>query len=151
MYVWRVEERRDSWPPLPAARTGAKVALVERNAYLGGANTATYNTGIGWLGDSDGYRIIGGPGFEFLERMEAAREAFITRGGGTGRKRWSDTIFPESTKRYALEMVAEEPNIELFLHTWAGDVLMEGERITGLVVQSKSGRQVILAKSFVGL
>ena len=83
---------------IAAARTGAKVALVERNAYLGGANTATYNTGIGWLGDSDGYRIIGGPGFEFLERMEAAREAFITRGGGTGRKRWSDTIFPESNQ-----------------------------------------------------
>ena len=134
---------------IAAARTGAKVALVERNAYLGGANTATYNTGIGWLGDTDGYRIIGGPGFEFLERMEAAGEAFISRGDTGTKKRWGDTIFPESTKRYALEMVAEEPNIELFLHTWAGDVVMEGERITGLVVQSKSGRQVILAKSFV--
>ena len=133
---------------IAAARTGAKVALVERNGYLGGANTATYNTSVGWLGDSDGHRIIGGPGFEFLERMEAAGEAFITRGDGTGKKRWNDTIFPESTKRYALEMVAEEPNIELFLHTWAGDVLMDGERITGLVVQSKSGRQVILAKAF---
>src|SRR4051812_22710435 len=125
-----------------AARAGARTALVERNAFVGGANTATYNTGPGWTGDSDKNQIIGGPGWEFLERMEREGHAIINR--VTKRTQ----IFPEATKQVALDMVVEA-GVELFLHTWAGEVLMEGQRIRGLVVQSKSGRQVILAKSFV--
>jgi hypothetical protein len=127
---------------IAAARTGAKTALIERNAFIGGANTATYNTGPGWTGDSDKNRIIGGPGWEFLERMEREGHAIINR--DTKRAQ----IFPEATKEVALEMLMEA-GVELYLHTWAGEVLMQGSTIKGLVVQSKSGRQVVLAKSFV--
>jgi len=125
-----------------AARAGARTALIECNAYVGGANTATFNTGPGWTGDSNKDRIIGGPGWEFLERMEREGHAIINR--DTKRTQ----IFPEATKQVALEMVVEA-GVELFLHTWAGEVLMDGRNIRGLVVQSKSGRQVILAKTFV--
>jgi hypothetical protein len=125
-----------------AARAGARTALIERNGFVGGANTATYNTGPGWTGDSDKNQIIGGPGWEFLERMEREGHAIINR--TTKRAQ----IFPEATKQVALEMVSEA-GIELFLHTWAGEVLMDGGRVRGLVVQSKSGRQVVLARTFV--
>ncbi len=125
-----------------AARAGARTALIESNGFVGGANTATYNTGPGWTGDSLKDRIIGGPGWEFLERMEREGHAIINR--DTKRSQ----IFPEATKEVALEMVAEA-GVELFLHTWAGDVLMDGRTIRGIVVQSKSGREVILAKTFV--
>ncbi|HVZ63772.1 MAG TPA: FAD-dependent oxidoreductase [Lacunisphaera sp.] len=125
-----------------AARAGARTALVESNGFVGGANTATYNTGPGWSGDSERHQIIGGPGWEFLERMERAGHAIINR--ETKRSQ----IFPEATKEVALEMVVEA-GVELYLHTWAGEVLRDGGRITGLVVQSKSGRQAILAKTFV--
>src|SRR3954462_3379616 len=125
-----------------AARTGARTALIESNGFVGGANTATYNTGPGWTGDSDKHQIIGGPGWEFLERMEREGHAIINR--DTKRTQ----IFPEATKQVALEMVMEA-GVELFLHTWAGELLTEGGKITGLVVQSKSGRQVVLAKTFV--
>lgn len=127
---------------IAAARTGARTALIERNGFIGGANTATYNTGPGWTGDSDKNQIIGGPGWEFLERMEGAGHAIINR--DTKRAQ----IFPEATKQVALDMVVEA-GVELFLHTWMGEVLMEGRAIRGVVVQSKSGRQVVLAKSFV--
>jgi hypothetical protein len=127
---------------IAAARTGARTALIERNAFIGGANTATYNTGPGWTGDSDKHQIIGGPGWEFLERMERDGHAIINR--DTKRTQ----IFPEATKQVALEMVIEA-GVELFLHTWAGELLMEGRTIRGLIVQSKSGRQVVLAKTFV--
>jgi hypothetical protein len=125
-----------------AARTGARTALIERNAYVGGANTATYNTGPGWTGDSEKHQIIGGPGWEFLERMEREGHAIINR--DTKRTQ----IFPEATKEVALNMVVEA-GVDLYLNTWSGEVLMEGRTIRGLVVQSKSGRQVILAKTFV--
>lgn len=125
-----------------AARAGARTALIESNGFVGGANTATYNTGPGWTGDSDKNLIIGGPGWEFLERMEREGHAIINR--DTKRTQ----IFPEATKQVALEMVMEA-GVELFLHTWAGEVLMDGSTIRGVVVQSKSGRQVVLAKTFV--
>jgi hypothetical protein len=125
-----------------AARAGARTALIESNGFVGGANTATYNTGPGWTGDSNKDQIIGGPGWEFLERMEREGHAIINR--DTKRTQ----IFPEATKQVALDMVVEA-GVELFLHTWAGEVLMDGRTIRGLVVQSKSGRQVILAKTFV--
>jgi hypothetical protein len=125
-----------------AARAGARTALIESNGFVGGANTATYNTGPGWSGDSDKNQIIGGPGWEFLERMEREGHAIINR------ETKKSQIFPEATKEVALNMVVEA-GVELYLHTWAGDVLMDGGTITGLVVQSKSGRQVILAKTLV--
>src|SRR3954465_5197050 len=127
---------------IAAARTGARTALIERNAYVGGANTATYNTGPGWTGDSEKHQIIGGPGWEFLERREREGPAIINR--VTKRTQ----IFPEATKEVALNMVSEA-GVELYLHTFAGEVVMEGETIKGLVVHSKSGRQIIVAKTFV--
>ena len=125
-----------------AARAGARTALIESNGFVGGANTATYNTGPGWSGDSENNRIIGGPGWEFLERMEREGHAIINR------KTKKSQIFPEATKEVALNMVVEA-GVELFLHTLAAEVLVADGVITGLVVQSKSGRQVILAKTFV--
>ncbi|MBL9216813.1 MAG: FAD-dependent oxidoreductase [Opitutaceae bacterium] len=125
-----------------AARAGARTVLVERNGFVGGANTATYNTGPGWTGDSECNQIIGGPGWEFLERMEREGHAIINR------KTKRTQIFPEATKIVALEMVMEA-GVQLYLHCWAGDVLVEQGTIRGLVVQGKSGRQVILARTFV--
>ena len=41
-----------------AARTGARVLLVEKAGYLGGCTTAPYNTGLSQFFDSDGNQII---------------------------------------------------------------------------------------------
>ena len=127
---------------IAAARTGARTVLVERNGFLGGCITGTYNTNPGWTNDSHANQIVGGVGWEFLERMEEQGHALIDR------QRWRAQIFPEGTKLVALEMVVAA-GVELYLHTWFSDVLMENGVIKGAIVQSKSGRQVILAKSFV--
>lgn len=127
---------------IAAARSGAKTALIEQHAFIGGCNTATYNTGPGWLGDSDCNRIIGGPGYEFLLRMEEEEAAIINR------ERWRAQIFPETTKKIALEMVLEA-GVDLYLHTWFSEVLMDGDKITAIVLHNKSGTQVIRAKTFV--
>ncbi|MGH9837788.1 MAG: FAD-dependent oxidoreductase [Blastocatellia bacterium] len=47
-------------------------------------------------------------------------------------------------KILAMQM-AEEAGVELMLHTQVVDTLREGDRVAGLVVQNKSGRQVINA------
>ena len=124
-----------------AARTGAKTILVERFGYLGGCLTTTYNTTPGWFTDSDGYQIIGGIPWEYIERMQAEGECFLM-----GAK--SPQIWPPTTKKVALDMITEA-GVDLYFYTWVSDVIMDDGAIQGIVVQSKGGRSVILGKTFV--
>src|SRR5690348_11169132 len=55
-----------------AARTGAKTVLIERNGFLGGSATATYNTNLSSSYDSEGNRIMGGIPWEVIDRLAAA-------------------------------------------------------------------------------
>ncbi|MGQ9493297.1 MAG: FAD-dependent oxidoreductase [Anaerolineae bacterium] len=127
---------------IAAARSGAQTILVERYGYLGGCLTGTYAAEPGFFGDSDGNLIIRGIGWEFIERMERAKASIVDR------KWWLVQIFPEAVKAVALEMVLEA-GVELYLHSWASDVLVEKGSIQALIVQNKSGRQVIAGKVFV--
>ena len=125
-----------------AARTGANTLLIERHGYLGGCSTAPYNTSIGWFGDSHDQLIIRGLPMEYLQRMEKDGQAFITRNGT------KNQIWPPYTKKIAFDMV-EEAGVNLWLHSWAYDVVMEGQTLKGVVIQTKGGRGVILGKTFV--
>jgi hypothetical protein len=123
-----------------AARTGAKTILVERLGYLGGCTTAPYNTSLTLLFDSDGKQMIRGLAWEFLTRMEQEGQAFIL---GTRNQLW-----PPYTRKIAADMVTEA-GVELYFYTWASDVIMRGDTIEGVIVQSKAGRGVITATTFV--
>lgn len=125
-----------------AARTGARVILIERYGYLGGSLTGTYATTPGFFGDSEGNQIIGGLGWEYVERMERAGAALIDR------EWWQVQIFPEATKDVALDMV-QEAGVDLLLHCWVSDLIYDRGVIQGVIVESKSGRAVIQGKVFV--
>jgi hypothetical protein len=127
---------------IAAARAGARTILIERYGYLAGCLTATYSTTPGFFGDSEGDRIIGGIGWEFVERMEAAGAALVDRDW------WTVQIMPEAAKSVALEMILEA-GVELYLHAWAADVVLREHALEGVVTESKSGRQVIAGKAFV--
>jgi len=127
---------------IAAARTGASVILLERYGYLGGSLTGTYTTNPGNFGDLEGNQIIKGIGWEFIERMEAAGFAIVNR------DLWTVQTFPEASKTIALEM-ALEAGIEISLHTWFSQPLLDGARLRGVVIESKSGREVVRGKAFV--
>lgn len=127
---------------IAAARSGARTLLVERMGYLSGALSGTYATNPGHFGDSDRRQVIGGIPWEFMERMEQAGAAIIHR------ETWRVQTFPEAAKAVALEMVVEA-GVQLYLHSWANELLMEEGVIQGLVIQTKSGREVVLGKAFV--
>ena len=57
-------------------------------------------------------------------------------------------INPEKLKLVMLEMLHEAGAL-LQLYTFASDVMMEDNRITGVITESKSGREAILAKVIV--
>lgn len=133
---------------IAASRQGAKVLLVERNGFLGGTMTSASLGGICGLYSVDGETlvpVVQGIADELVGRLEA-------RGGTKGPKRWLKTAsLPYDL--FAMKCVCDdmvlESGIDVVLHTELVDVIMEGERIHGVILNSKNGRWAAVAKVVV--
>ena len=118
---------------ISAARNGAKTMLIEHFNCLGGI--ATSGLMSHWTGDSEG------PIYEdILNRCQSQPWP----GENLENHLWQ-TINHEKLKLVLFDML-EEAGVILQLHTDAVDVIMDGSRITGVIIQSKSGREAIMAK-----
>jgi hypothetical protein len=133
---------------LAAAREGASTMLIERYGYLGGMITGAYVVAI--LGVGDGLQPVArGITQEIRERLEPLGGIKPMRAGG---EEEYDEFAPsgdyivdaELFKWQAAEMLLEA-GVRLRLHTLACDPILSGERVIGLTVESKSGREAILA------
>ncbi len=118
---------------LAAARCGAKTMLIEHFNCLGGI--ATSGLMSHWTGASEGpiYQ-------EILDRCKAEKwpgedEEMMKR----------PKIHHEKLKLVLYDML-EEAGITVQLHTDAAEAIMDGNRITGVITQSKSGREAIMAQ-----
>ena len=118
-----------------AAREGAKTLLIEQTGDVGGV--ATVGLMSHWTGNTKG-------GFyeEILERS-------CDKSGKTDMPiHYMDmrqVINPEKLKTIMLEML-HEAGAMLRLYTFACEAIMDGDKIIGVIVQSKSGREAIMAK-----
>lgn len=135
---------------LAAARTGAKVALVERYGSLGGL----FTNGMVLImlctsAREDGkYRLVTtGLATEFAHRARALG-AHVCTGPVPENRHWQPTVDPEGAKYLMDTMVAEE-KIDMFFHCWGVDVIQQGNKVLGVVFESKQGKQAILAKQVV--
>lgn len=140
---------------IAAARTGARTLLVEESGYVGGNATI----GLPLFGcHNDRYeQILWGIPWELMTRLMAMGAAAEVRNfhmgdpRGQGGSMWNVGgifYFPETFKYVVLEMM-REAGVELLLHTYVSDVVMEGKAVAGLVVENKSGRTVIPADRVV--
>jgi len=151
-----------------AARAGAQVVLVERYGSLGGLATGGLIALLLTLDDGEGRQVIGGLCQETTERMTAAGGAFhppasewgsddpelvkkyfrwgLVWGGSSAhhRVRYSVAFDPEILRQVLFELVAEA-GVDLLLHMWGADAIVEDGRVRGVVFQSKAGRRAILA------
>ncbi len=138
---------------IAAARAGAKVALVERYGSLGGLFTngmVLIMLATCRCDDGRWELVTRGVCGEFMERVGKYGKNFSSQPENTCPKRhWLPTVDPECAKVTMDEMVAEERNIEMFFHAWGVDVIQDGDRVLGVVFESKEGRQAILAKQVV--
>src|SRR5699024_2574958 len=57
-------------------------------------------------------------------------------------------VEPEAVKTEALAMMVES-GVEVMLYTYCVDVVMEGKEIKGVIIETKTGREVILAKTII--
>ena len=151
---------------IAAARNGADTILIERYGYLGGMGTGGLVTIIPCLSDFDGIMQIGGINQEWIERLTVREAETHPPAGiwGSTDKRlisyWNDRSFftvreghivyaslidAEISKCVLNDMVTEA-KVKTYLHSWGTMPIMDGAKATGVVFDSKSGRQAIMAK-----
>lgn len=126
-----------------AARLGKKTIVVERYGCLGGVLTTASMEPPAWWRD-EAAALPGGIFEELDDRMVKAglyQPAFFTHTNGHA----YDT---EALKYVADDMISENGALSL-LHCMGVFPLMDGNMITGVVTESKSGRQAILAKRVI--
>lgn len=116
---------------LAAARSGARTLCIERHGMLGGVWTAGLlnplfdANGKGWLVR------------DLIDRL--------TKAGAWHAWNWTHT-FDTETMKLVLEEMMEQSGAEWWYHAMVVDAIVEDGRVRGAIVESKSGRQAILAK-----
>ena len=138
-----------------AVRSGARTLLIERYAFLGGNGTA------GLMTCYNGFRNQRPPeALQTVKGIPAEYIAEIVRLGGVadldnyektvphdvrrGDIPYTVGFDPEAAKVASLNLLRRE-GVNLRLHSWVVAPMLDGRRVTGVVVQSKSGRQAIAA------
>lgn len=128
---------------IASARCGAKTLLIERYGCLGGTISGVP---MKWVG---GYNaeIHGGIMAELIDKLRQTdgiiREFYNENVSG-----YMVGVYIDIFKTVTLKML-EDAGVELLLHTLVTDVISERGEITGLVIENKSGRQVVLGKRFI--
>ncbi|WP_299471961.1 FAD-dependent oxidoreductase [uncultured Roseibium sp.] len=155
-----------------AARNGASVTLLERYHHLGGMASGGMVLVLDDMVNEGNEIVTTGIVSEFVERLERQDGAVYPPSEDCQTNwemwqkwsRWGCIDFhkammpqpiihavafdPDAWKRVSLDIVVEA-KINLRTHSWFSDVLMESGRITGVIAQTKMGRQAIKAKYVV--
>lgn len=129
-----------------AARAGAKTVMLERNGCLGGVATASLMANIGNLMiASTGDVVTRGFAMDVLDRAAAV---------GAASPKWKSrevpgcTIDSERFKVVLIDML-QEAGVTILTHALGARPIMEERSVRGVFVESKSGRQALLAKAVI--
>jgi hypothetical protein len=122
---------------IAAARAGARTMLVERYGCLGGLATGGLVLYMDGLFDATGRRCVAGVFWETIERLEEM--------GGVAREDVRRLHADSELLKLVLDDMCDEAGVILRFHSWAVSVLMDDTTVTGVVLESKSGRQAVLS------
>ncbi len=124
-----------------AARAGASVILLERNGCFGGNITQVGVEGFAWYRhentvDSEGV------GIEFEERAKAM--------GAAQPEPQSDShALDAEAFKYVADTFVAESGIQPLLHATVVAPIVRDDAIHGVIIESKSGRQAVLAERVI--
>ena len=118
---------------LAAAGEGAKTLVLERHGMLGGMWTAgllnpLFESRKGWLVE------------QLVDRLRKM-------------KAWQDhdhfPVFDTELMKYALEQMFVEADVDFWYHVQATDPVVVDHCVQGVIVEGKSGREAVLARTIV--
>ena len=129
-----------------AARNGARTLLIERNGALGGIGGAGLMTNIGnAYMTAANFPVVKGIAREIVERL-------VAEGGtmpGWHRPEQPGVVYDPEIFKVILSDMLREAGVEALLHALTVGAVMDGRRVAGVIVESKSGRQAATASSVI--
>jgi len=137
-----------------SARSGASTLLIERYPFLGGNGTAglmiCYN-GFRNQRPPEALQTVKGIPAEYiaeLVRLDGIADddpyPKAQRDAAKGDLPYCIGFDPEAAKIASFNLLRKE-GVALRLHSWVVGPMLDGARVTGVIVESKSGRQAIAA------
>lgn len=130
-----------------AARSGARTLVVERGGFLGGTGGSVLDTFYGFYAPgAEGQRVVGGIGWEVVERLLEAGVAFDrpnTYGAGTG------VTYEPDRLRVVWDDLVESAGADVLLHTLVTRVVMDGSSVVGVVAETARGPVLLRARAVV--
>jgi hypothetical protein len=141
---------------IAAARQGARTALIEAKGYTGGtvveggtALHSFYNLWKAFPGVKKRHVVRGIPQ-EIVGRLAGigGTSGHAEMSKGYGYDSVCTAIDTELYKLVTMEML-EEAGVALCLNTFLAGAIRKGARVEGAIVESRSGREAFLARSFV--
>lgn len=124
-----------------AAEDGLKVMLIENRSFVGGNMTIGLPI-LGFLGQK-GNQIIKGIPQKFINRLKMVDASSEHRPCPLHMS--LTLVEPEAVKNVGLEMLIEA-GVDVLLYAFCVGVVKDGNELKGVIIESKSGREVILAK-----
>ncbi len=126
---------------ISGARNGAKVLLLEKDAFLGGLCTAGLVITTPPLDN--------GINNEFSRRLRERGVYVPCRGSGPEVEGLNmHSLDPEVLKHEFIQML-QEKGVEILFHTYIVEPIMDGKTVKGIIMENKAGRQAVRAKMVV--
>jgi hypothetical protein len=143
---------------IAAARNGAKTLIIERFPYFGGTATASLMAHINGFRNQvtpDGLQTTKGIGEEIILNL------LEMKGAGHGRS-YKQKIYPDTKGnltysfsidtekfKYITLKTVKEAGAQILFHTYFSDVILEGDKVVGIIIENKSGRQAVYGKVII--
>ena len=126
---------------LAAARAGAKTALIDRNGCFGGNITQVGVEGFAWY-RHEGTVDCEGIGIEFETRAK-------TMGAAMPEPQSISHALDAEMFKWVADVLVEEAGVTPLLHRLGVAPILEHNAVRGVIIESKAGRQAILAKRVI--
>jgi len=142
---------------IASARAGASTLLIEQFGYLGGTATASLMACINGFRNQvepDSTQTVRGIAEEIILQLKEL--------GGLGKSPYKQKSYPTEPGQleysYAIDTekfkyvtlkTCVEAGVEILLHTYVVDAIVQEGALRGVIVENKSGRQALLARVVV--
>ncbi|HVF97398.1 MAG TPA: FAD-dependent oxidoreductase [Flavisolibacter sp.] len=124
-----------------AAEDGLNVMLIDSRSFVGGNMTIGLPV-LGFLGQKGNQIIKGLPDY-YIQRLREVEGASEHRPCPLHMS--LTLVEPEAVKTVGLKMLVES-GVDVLLYAFCAGVVKEGENLKGVIIESKAGREAILAK-----
>lgn len=122
---------------LAGANEGRDVLLIEQFGMLGGSATAGLVTPVMHS------HIAGDPACSYLSAQLKEKLLSLKACDQSGR------IFDPLCLKIALEEMCQEAGVRLLYHTFIPDVVMDGDKVTAVVIANKGGLSLVKGQVFI--